>query len=109
MVLLGGLIAAISIPFSHTTHATVIKRVMNIQSDVIAILQSNLGVPVGAIMPHPDTPVLGAIPEMDSMSVIGILASLEEQYGITVDDDEISADVFATVGSLTTFVESKLR
>ena len=57
----------------------------------------------------PDTPVLGAIPEMDSMSVIGILASLEEQYGITVDDDEISADVFATVGSLTTFVESKLK
>jgi acyl carrier protein len=109
IVLFGGLIAAIFISFSHTTHSTVIKRVMDIQSDVIAILQSNLGVPVGAIMPHPDTPVLGAIPEMDSMSVIGILASLEEQYGITVDDDEISADVFATVGSLTTFVESKLR
>jgi hypothetical protein len=25
-----------------------------------------------------------------------------------VDDDEINADVFATVGSLTAFVESKL-
>jgi acyl carrier protein len=82
---------------------------MEIQSDVIAILQSNLGVPVGAILAHPDTPVLGAIPEMDSMSVIGILASLEERYGIMVDDDEINADIFATVGSLTTFVESKLR
>jgi acyl carrier protein len=108
MVQSDGLIAATSIPSSHTTHSTVINRVMDIQSDIIAILQSNLGVSVGAIMPHPDTPVLGAIPEMDSMSVIGILASLEEQYGITVDDDEISADVFATVGSLTTFVESKL-
>ena len=109
IVLFGGVIVAMSILFSHTTHSTVIKRVMDIQSGVIAILQSNLGVSVGAIMPHPDTPVLGAIPEMDSMSVIGILASLEEQYGIMVDDDEISADVFATVGSLTTFVESKLR
>jgi acyl carrier protein len=82
---------------------------MDIQSDVIVILQSNLGIPVGTISPHPETPILGAIPEMDSMSVIGILASLEEQYGIMVDDDEISADVFATVGSLTAFVESKLK
>ena len=81
---------------------------MDIQSDVITILQSSLGVPEGAIASHPDTRILGAIPEMDSMSVVGILASLEEQYGITVDDDEIDADVFATVGSLTAFVESKL-
>lgn len=81
---------------------------MDIQSDVVAILQSTLGIPVGSIMSHPDTRVLGAIPEMDSMSVVGILASLEERYGITVDDDEVDADVFATVGSLTAFVESKL-
>ena len=81
---------------------------MDIQSEVIAILQSTLGVPAGSIAPPPSTPVLGAIPEMDSMSVVGILASLEEQYGIAVNDDEIDADVFATVGSLTAFVESKL-
>ncbi len=81
---------------------------MDIQSDVIAILQATLGVPEGAITARPDTRILGAIPEMDSMSVVGILASLEEQYGIAVDDDEIDADVFATVGSLTAFVEAKL-
>lgn len=81
---------------------------MDMQSEVIAILQTTLGVPEGSIAPHPDTPVLGAIPEMDSMSVVGILASLEDQYGIMVDDDEIDAEVFATVGSLTTFVESKM-
>jgi acyl carrier protein len=81
---------------------------MDIQANVIAILQSTLGVPVGAIKAHPDTQILGTLPEMDSMSVVGILASLEEQYGIMVDDDEIDADIFATVGSLTAFVESKL-
>jgi acyl carrier protein len=81
---------------------------MDIQSDIVAILHSSLGVPSGSISAHPDTAVLGAIPEMDSMSVVGILASLEERYGISVDDDEIDADVFATVGSLTAFVESKL-
>jgi acyl carrier protein len=81
---------------------------MDIQSDVIAILHASLGVPAGAIASHPDTRILGAIPEMDSMSVVGILAGLEDHYGFTVDDDEIDADVFATVGSLTSFVESKL-
>lgn len=82
---------------------------MDIQAEVISILQLTLGVAPGTIAPHPDTPVLGAIPEMDSMSVVSILVSLEEQYGVMVDDDEIDADVFATVGSLTRFVASKLE
>jgi len=82
---------------------------MTIQGDIIAILQSNLSVPVGAITPHPETPLLGAIPEMDSMSIVGILVALEEQYGIMVEDDELEAGLFTTVGSLTAFVESKIR
>jgi acyl carrier protein len=82
---------------------------MDIQSDVVAILHSNLGMPAGSIATHPGTRLLGAMPEMDSMSVVGILASLEERYGIIVEDDEVDADVFATVGSLTAFVESKLE
>ena len=81
---------------------------MDIQSEVIAILQSTLGLPEGAIAPDPATRVLGVIPEMDSMSVVGVLTTLEEQYGIMIEDDEIDADVFATVGSLAAFVESKL-
>ena len=81
---------------------------MDTQSEVISILQSTLGLQDGAIAADPSTRVLGAIPEMDSMSVVSILTTLEEQYGIMVDDDEIDADVFATVGSLTAFLESKL-
>ncbi len=79
-----------------------------IQSEVVEILHSTLGLPPGSISPQAETRVLGVIPEMDSMSVVGILTTLEEHYGILVDDDEIDADVFATVGSLTRFVESKL-
>jgi acyl carrier protein len=81
---------------------------MDIQSDVIAILQSALGISDSAITADPKTPVLGAIPEMNSMSVVAILLGLEEQFGFVVDDDEIDATTFATVGSLTAFVKSKL-
>ncbi len=56
-----------------------------------------------------DTPLLGAIPEFDSMTVAHVLTSLEETFGVGIDDDEISVDIFMTVGSLAAFVDQKLR
>lgn len=52
--------------------------------------------------------LLGAIPELDSMAVVTLITTMEEQYGIQVDDDEISADTFATVGTLARFLADKL-
>ena len=54
------------------------------------------------------SPLLGSIPELDSMAVVHLITALEEQFGITVDDDEISASTFETLGSLASFVEQKL-
>lgn len=55
-----------------------------------------------------DTPLLGAIPELDSMAVLGILTQVQDDFGVAIDDDEISADIFETFGALRRFVESKL-
>lgn len=52
--------------------------------------------------------LLGSLPELDSMAVVHVLGALEEHFGITVADDEVSADNFATLGTLSDFVESKL-
>lgn len=52
--------------------------------------------------------LLGSIPELDSMAVVQLIGALEEQYGFIVDDDEISAATFATLGSLSAFVKHKL-
>jgi len=54
------------------------------------------------------TALLGAIPELDSMAVVTLITTLEEKFGITVDDDDISGDTFATVGALVMFVSAKL-
>jgi acyl carrier protein len=54
------------------------------------------------------SPLLGAIPELDSMAVVNIITALEEHFGFFVEDDEISADSFETLGSLVEFVERKL-
>ena len=51
--------------------------------------------------------LLGSIPEFDSMAVIAVLTAIESEFGITVDDDEMSAEVFETLGSLAQFVARK--
>jgi acyl carrier protein len=55
-----------------------------------------------------DSLLLGSIPELDSMAVVNVLTALEEHFGIIVDDDEISAGSFETLGTLTQFVRQKL-
>jgi acyl carrier protein len=54
------------------------------------------------------SPLLGAIPELDSMAVVQLIAAMEEQFGFSVDDDEIDAATFASVGSLDAFIRHKL-
>ena len=54
------------------------------------------------------TPLLGAVPELDSMAVLGVITLLEERFGFTIHDDEIDGAVFASVGSLVDFVAEKL-
>ena len=55
------------------------------------------------------TVLIGGIPEFDSMAVVGIMTAIEDYYGIVIDDDEVSAETFETVGSLASFVESKIQ
>ena len=56
-----------------------------------------------------NTALLGAIPELDSMAVVTLITTLEDRFGITVDDDEIEGSTFASVGSLVDFVSAKLE
>ncbi len=53
-------------------------------------------------------PLLGAVPELDSIAVVNLITALEEHFGITVADDEIGASTFETLDSLTQFIERKL-
>jgi acyl carrier protein len=52
--------------------------------------------------------LLGSIPELDSMAVVNLITALEEHFGMVIDDDEISAGTFETLGSLNAFVQQKL-
>lgn len=55
-----------------------------------------------------DTALLGNLPELDSMAVVNVITALETHYGFIVEDDEITAETFETLGNLAEFVERKL-
>ena len=48
-----------------------------------------------------DTELFGAIAEFDSMALVTIIGEIEEHFDITLDDDDIRAENFASVTSLT--------
>ncbi len=81
---------------------------MAVFDDIKAMLRETLQLGDRADAFNPSTPLFGSVPEFDSMAVVTIVTAIEDQFGVTVDDDEISAEVFATVGSLSSFVETKL-
>jgi acyl carrier protein len=81
---------------------------LNVQKEVLRILDEVLSLGGRASSFSPDTPLLGAIPELDSMAVVTLITTLEEQLGIVVDDDDIDGATFETVDSLTAFVSGKL-
>jgi acyl carrier protein len=40
--------------------------------------------------------------------VVSVITAIEESFGVTIEDDEISAANFQTIGSLSDFVQRKL-
>jgi acyl carrier protein len=56
-----------------------------------------------------DTPLLGNLPELDSMAVVTVIAALEERFQFIVDDDDDLAEAFETLGSLNKYVSEKSR
>ncbi len=55
-----------------------------------------------------DTALFGALPELDSMAVATVLTELEDKLNILIDDDDIDAETFETMGNLIAFAERKL-
>lgn len=81
---------------------------MNTLKEVLSLLDEVLSLNGRSAEFSVNTPLLGAIPELDSMAVVALITGFEERFGFTVDDDEIEGSTFATVGSLVEFVDGKL-
>ena len=81
---------------------------MQVDTEILAVLDEVLSLGGRGLAFNRNTLLLGAIPELDSMVVVTLITGLEERFGITVDDDDIDGETFATVGALSDFVTGKL-
>lgn len=82
---------------------------MEIRQEVLGVLDEILGLGGRARGFGDDMPLLGALPELDSMAVVAVINTLEERFGFVVDDDEIDGTTFSTVGALHQFVLDKVE
>jgi acyl carrier protein len=76
--------------------------------DVKSVVVTILGIEDRADSLDASTQLLGSLPELDSMAVVELVAALDTRFGIETGDDEITGDVFETLGSLADFVDGKL-
>lgn len=92
-----------------------VERAMNeptgkhqpLEERVVSLLRGVLSLP-GSLRLDRDTPLLGAIPALDSVAVVALLTELEESFGFIIADEELSAAAFTTVGSLCDWVQRQL-
>jgi acyl carrier protein len=75
---------------------------------VKAVVVETLGVEDRADALDATTPLLGYLPELDSMAVLELVLELEQRFGITIEDEDVTADVFENLASLAAFVDGKL-
>ena len=85
-----------------------LELALNIKQETVAVLEEILSLNGRSAGFSDKIPLLGAIPELDSMAVIAVITTLEERFGFSIDDDEIDGATFATLGSLVDFVERKV-
>lgn len=81
---------------------------MNIQLELLGALDDALGLGGRAYKFTSSTSLFGSLPELDSMAVVDLVSCLEDRFGIAVADEDINAQVFATVASLENFVRTNL-
>jgi len=54
------------------------------------------------------SPLLGAIPEMDSLAIVNLLIAMENKYHFQVEDDEVDQSIFQSLSSLRSFAQDKI-
>jgi acyl carrier protein len=80
-----------------------------VETTIRAILSDMLGLSAAQVAAmDDDTELFGAIPELDSMAVAGLLTEMEDRLDIVIDDDDVDGELFATFGNLAAFAKTKV-
>ena len=82
----------------------------NNETDMIlrGILRDVLGLAPDQVAAFDDsTELFGALPELDSMAVAGLLTEMEDRLDIVIEDDEVDGELLENYGNLLAFAAEK--
>lgn len=86
----------------HHAPSTVDQTVRAVLKDILALDADR----VAAF--DDDTPLFGALPELDSMAVAGVLTEIEDRLHILIEDDEVDGEMLESFGALRRFAQAKV-
>ena len=93
---------------AHSGNAVHIDDNDQLDATVRAVLHDVLGIDATRVAAfRSDTPLFGALPELDSMAVAGLLTELEDRLGVLIEDDEVDGEMLETFGALVRFMAGK--
>lgn len=81
---------------------------MDTREQIKAVLDEALNLNGASANWTDDTALLGSLPELTSIAVVTVLLALEEHFAIVFADDELDAELFASLGNIRRFIEGKL-
>jgi acyl carrier protein len=82
--------------------------VSDVEREIMSLLMQDL------VVADADAPLTAATPliegglNLDSVNLLELLVRVEETFGITVEDEEIRAEILTTIGTLAGFGGDKL-
>ena len=86
----------------------VVKRKAEIGAHLAAMVKSLMPEVDGRALTW-ETPLAEGGVDMDSVKLLQLVVSAERTFGVEIEDDELSRDVVATLGSLADFFWRKLQ
>jgi acyl carrier protein len=82
---------------------------LQIEKTIKHLLGSELNVNASVIATSSSsTPLLGRGVGLDSVETMALVLSIEEEFGISVPDTDMTATLFETIGTLARYIAEKL-
>lgn len=83
--------------------------VVEVEEKIKAILISELEIKPGILATsNSSTPLLGRGIGLDSVETLSLVAGIEKEFDIQIDDDDLKVDLFKNIGTLAEYVLKKL-
>ena len=78
-------------------------------AQVLDVVAESLSCTIDVRAMQAEDALLGALPELDSIGIVALITALENRFDVHFEEDDLDAEVFATVASLLAHINTRLE